>query len=72
MFVCTVLSVGACITMNPMAMFEHILNLAMDTTDKSYSVFICYVLKLWVLYTFCMDIVRYVSVFVPFITDGVG
>ena len=55
-----------------METFEHVQNLAMDTTDKSYSVFICYVLKLWVLYTFCMDIVRYVSVFVPFISDDFG
>ena len=46
-----------------METFEHVQNLAMDTTDKSYSAFICFILKLCVLYTFCIELVRYVSLF---------
>ena len=71
MYVCLYSALSWCL-FYPMATFEHVQNLAMDATDKSYSVFICFVLKLCVLYTFCMDIVRYVSVLVPFISDDVG
>ena len=71
MHVCLYSALSWCL-FYPIATFEHVQNLAMDTTDKIYSVFICFVPKLCVLYTFCMDIVHYVSVFVPFISDDVG
>ena len=72
MYVCLLYSGLSWCLFYPMATFEHVQNLAMDTTDKNYSVFICFVLKWCVLYTFGMDIVPYVSVFVPFISDDFG
>ena len=52
---CPVMSVGVCLSV------EHVQNFPTYTVDKSYTVFIRYIVNLCIPYTFCMEFVCYVS-----------
>ena len=62
----------SCCLLCQVATFEHIQIFAMNTTDKKLFGIHLFILKLCVIYTICMELERFVSVFVPFISGDVG